>query len=78
LDHLPSSGGFLNQHNVTLLIGLPAGREETVVNALRRACRGHVDFTASNLASDLPITPKPVTVSKATIFTFDVEAYEEF
>ena len=78
LDHLPSSGGFLNHHNVTLLIGLPAGREEIVVNALRRACRGRVDFAPANLSTDLPITPKEVTVSKATIFTFDVEAYEEF
>ncbi len=78
LDHLPSSGGFLNHHNITLLIGLPAGREEIVVNALRRACRGRVDFAPANLSADLPIAPKEVTVSKATIFMFDVEAYEEF
>ncbi len=78
LDHLPSSGGFLNHHNVTLLIGLPGGREEMVVNALRRACRGRVDFAPAHLAADLPLTPKEVTVSKATLFTFDVESYEEF
>ena len=69
---------FLNHHNVTLLIGLPTDRVEMVVNALRRACRGRVDFAPANLLTDLPIIPKEVTMSKATIFTFDVDAYEEF
>ena len=78
LDHLPSSGGFLNHHNVTLLIGLPTDRVEMVVNALRRACRGRVDFAPANLSADLPIIPNEVTVSKATIFIFNVHAYEEF
>jgi len=78
LDHLPSSGGFLNHHNVMLLIGLPAGQEETVVNALRRACHGRVDFAPANLSSDLSVVPKEMIVSKAIIFTLDVEAYEEF
>ena len=49
-----------------------------MVNALRRACHGRVDFAPANLSADLPIAPKEVTVSKATIFTFDVDDYEEF
>jgi len=28
VDHLPSTGGFLSQHNITLLIGIPEGRVE--------------------------------------------------
>jgi len=78
LDRLPSSGGFLDRHSMTLLIGLPDGREEMVVNALRRACRGRVEFAPRGLPADLPLRPREVNVAKATLFTFEVDSYEEF
>ena len=34
VDRLPSAGGFLKHQNVTLLVGLPEGREEAAVKAL--------------------------------------------
>ncbi len=77
VDHLPSAGGFLSRHNVTLLIGLPEGREEMVVNTLRRACCGRVEFVSAPLGENLPPSSQ-VNVAGATIFTFDVDSYEEF
>lgn len=77
VDHLPSSGGFLSQRNVTLLIGLPEGREETVVKTLRRVCRGRVEFAPAPLSEKLPAASQ-VNVAGATVFTFDVDSYEEF
>ncbi len=77
VDHLPSVGGFLNAHNVTLLVGLPEGREETAVKALKRAARGPVKFTARAGDAELP-GASPVQVAGATIFTFEVDSYEEF
>ena len=77
VDHLPSVGGFLNTRNVTLLVGLPEGREESAVRAIKRAARGKVQFTASVGDAKMP-APNPVEVAGATIFTFEVDSYEEF
>ncbi len=78
--HLPSVGGFLRQGNVTLLIGLPEGCEERVVNALEESCQQRVEYVASPIPEMRGIMPEPVpnTVGGATIFTFEVEHWEEF
>ncbi len=44
VDQLPSAGGFLNHRNVTLLVGLPEGREAAAVKALERASHGEVEY----------------------------------
>jgi len=80
VDHFPSAGGFLNRSNVTLMIGLPSGREEAAIKALKRATSGHVVFPESgdgDTAIPLP-AGTPVRVGGATIFTFDLDSYEEF
>ena len=77
---LPSTGGFLSRRNVTLLIGLPEGREKAAVRALQKSCRQRVEFVALPLdGTSIPL-PKPalVTIGGATIFTFEVEFYDEF
>ncbi len=78
--HFASTGGFLGRHNATLLIGLPAGQEERVLQALKESCRQRVEYLAIPLeGSPLPMpTPVPVTVGGATIFTLPVERFEEF
>jgi uncharacterized protein YaaQ len=80
VDHLPSVGGFLNHRNVTLLVGLPQGREEAAVKTIRRAARYKVQFAGEALAGlDMPLpVPTPVQAGGATIFTFEVDSYEEF
>ncbi len=80
VTRFPSIGGFLGRTNVTLLIGLPAGREETVVETLQNNCRRRVEFMTSPVeGAPIPVsTAIPVNVGGATIFVFDVEHYEEF
>jgi CPA1 family monovalent cation:H+ antiporter len=77
---LPSTGGFLSQKNITLLIGIPEGQVEATVKALQTICQQRVEFVSSFLpgASFPAALPTSVTVSGATIFTFEVESYDEF
>ncbi len=77
---LPSTGGFLSRRNVTLLIGIPKGSEETAVKVLESSCQRRVEFVPlpmRNLPLPLPV-PTQVVVGGATVFLFEVEAYDEF
>lgn len=79
LTHMSSSGGFLGHRNVTLLIGLGDGQEELAVRTLGKSCRRRVEYVATPLEGapfHLPLST-PVTVGGATIFTFNVDRYEE-
>ncbi len=77
--YLASAGGFLGRRNATLLIGLPEGREEEALTALRTSCRQRVEYLTMPLeGSPLPMpTPIPVTVGGATVFALPVERFEE-
>ena len=76
---LSSTGGFLGRHNATILIGLPVGKEEPVLETLRQTCRQRVEYlTLPMEGTPLPLpAPVPVTVGGATVFTLPVERYEE-
>ena len=80
VTHLPSSGGFLDRRSITLLIGLIAGQEKTVVEALSNSSQKRVEYVSTPLeAGPIPFpNPIPVNVGGATIFVFEVERYEEF
>jgi CPA1 family monovalent cation:H+ antiporter len=69
-----SAGGFFRHRNVTLLIGLQAGREHAAVRALQRAASGPVGFSAASVG----VAGVPAQVDGTTIFTFDLDSYEEF
>jgi CPA1 family monovalent cation:H+ antiporter len=77
---LPSMGGFLSRRNVTLLIGIPEGRESAAVRTLQNSCRKRIEYLSQPIKnSPLPLTaPTSITVGGATIFTFEVESYVEF
>lgn len=80
VTRLPSQGGYLGQENATLLIGLPKGQEEEVVNALNQSCSRRVEYLTTPVEG-FPTaisTPVEVDIGGATIFTFDVEHFEEF
>jgi Na+:H+ antiporter len=80
ITRLPSSGGFLGRRNATLLIGLAHGQEEKVTKILFQSCRTRVEFVTLPVeGSPIPVpTPTPISVGGATIFTFDVDRFEEF
>lgn len=79
-QRLASVGGFLGRKNVTLLIGLPPEKQEQVMAALQENCRQRVEYIAVPLESaPLPLpTPTPITVGGATIFSLDIDHFEEF
>jgi uncharacterized protein YaaQ len=79
VERLPSVGGFLGRRNATLLIGTHESQREIVVETLHRSCRQRIEFIAVPLESaPLPLpTPTPITVGGATVFSMEVEHYEE-
>jgi uncharacterized protein YaaQ len=77
--HLTSTGGFLGRRNATLLIGLPDGLENDLIEGLHHTCRRRVEYMTMPVeGAPLPLpTPIPVTVGGATIFALPVERFEE-
>jgi uncharacterized protein YaaQ len=77
--YLASTGGFLGCRNATLLIGLPEGLENNLVEALHNTCRQRVEYLTMPVeGTPMPLpTPVPVTVGGATIFALPVEHFEE-
>ncbi len=80
VTRLPSLGGFLGRRSSTLLIGIPRGKDEAALKTLQKNCRTRVEYVTVPLeGTPLPIpAPTPITVGGATIFTLEVERYEEF
>ncbi len=79
VTRLPSVGGFLGRRNSTLLISLKSEQEQQVLETLNRNCRQRVEFIAVPLESaPLPLpAPTPITVGGATIFSVEVDHFEE-
>lgn len=77
--YLSSAGGFLGRRNATLLIGLPEGQEQAVLDSLQEVCRQRVEYMTLPLeGSPMPMpAPVPVTVGGATVFVLPVEHFEE-
>lgn len=76
---LPSMGGFLGRRNATLLIGIKPEGEEKAIQELKINCRQRVEYISIPLESaPLPLpAPTPVTIGGATIFSLEVEHFEE-
>jgi uncharacterized protein YaaQ len=79
LTYLSSAGGFLGRRNATLLIGLPAEKEEQALAALHEACRQRIEYMTLPLeGSPMPMpAPVPVTVGGAKVFALPVERFEQ-
>jgi CPA1 family monovalent cation:H+ antiporter len=77
--HLQSSGGFLRHPNQVLLVGVPYGRLDKIVETLGRVCRTRVEYLATPLPGMPPgvAAPMEITVRGATVFVFPVARYEE-
>jgi uncharacterized protein YaaQ len=79
VTHLPSQGAFLGRRNATLLIGFPKSSLPEVLNALKENCRQRIEYISVPLESaPLPMpSPTPITVGGATVFSLDIEYFEE-
>jgi uncharacterized protein YaaQ len=78
---LPSIGGFLGQKNNTLLIGCSGEQLSDVIHILQKNCHQRIEYMAlpmdnTSIAVQL-VTPMPVAVGGATIFSLEVEHQEE-
>ena len=80
VTHLPSTGAFLGRRSVTLLVGLPEGIQPAVVEAIHETCHQRVEYISTPLeGAPMPIPlSTPITVGGATLFTLEIERYEEF
>lgn len=80
VTRLPSAGGFLGRKNATLMIGIAPGQKDQAFDVINKNCRQRVAFIAVPMEnSPLPMpAPTPVTIGGASIFSIEVEHYEEF
>ena len=76
---LPSVGGFLRRRNTMLFVATKTAKRPEILNLLQETCRQRVEFIAVPLESTpLPLpAPTPINVGGATVFTLDIEHYEE-
>ena len=79
VTRLPSVGGFLGRRNATLLIEVNPDKQQAAIDSLHESCRQRIEFIAVPLESaPLPLpAPTPITVGGATIFSIEVDHYEE-
>jgi uncharacterized protein YaaQ len=80
VTRLPSVGGFLGRRSATLMIGVHEEAAREAIDILNNTCRKRVAFIAVPMEnSPLPMpAPTPVTVGGASIFSLEVEHFEEF
>ncbi|MGC8834715.1 MAG: cyclic-di-AMP receptor [Armatimonadota bacterium] len=78
-----STGGFLREGNVTLLIGTEDEEVEQVLNLIRENCKTREQFVnllppdTSQVGAFIP-SPVKVLVGGAIAFVLDVERFERF
>ena len=69
ITHIASTGGFLGRRNATLLIGVPSGAKDRVQEVIKNATKGQAHITTDNTSD--------IKKGIATLFTLEVERYEE-
>ena len=79
---MASSGGFLQQGNVTLMIGVDDDRVEQAISLIRDNCRERAQYMTPMPPMVEPgefFMPYPVEVQVggATLFVVDVERFEK-
>ena len=72
LTHIASTGGFLGRKNATLMIGVPAGKRGEIKSLIKNASKVRLKSLPEGS------TDKPdIAHDGATIFSLDIERYEE-
>ncbi|NIM95265.1 MAG: Na+/H+ antiporter [Anaerolineales bacterium] len=75
---IQSTGGFLRRRNHLMLIGIPEGKLDVVLDTLDNSTSGDTAFLEP--PDEMPFasgSPVPVNIRGATVFAIDVERYEE-
>ena len=70
--HIASTGGFLGRRNATVLVGLPKGKRLKIRKLLESA-----NVKNLKIDSEEPKIPPELAHDGATIFSLDIERYEE-
>lgn len=80
VTRLPSVGGFLGRRSATLMIGIEKKDKDQALKILDQTCRQRVAFIAVPMEnSPLPMpAPTPVTIGGASVFSLEVEHFEEY
>ncbi len=75
---LPAEGGFLSQKRTVLLLPVPQGQLERLVETLNAVCRRRVDWALQPWKAGLPIPiPRRVVIGGVNAFVLPVERFEE-
>lgn len=79
VTQLPSVGVFLGQKNVTMLIPIRSSQMDEVVHLLEKTCKQRIEYMAVSMeyTSSQMSSPIAVSVGGATIFSLDLDQYEE-
>lgn len=71
VTQISSKGGLLGNRITTLLIGIPANQEKAAIETLESCCHERSNFP--HFGED----NQTIDVGRATIFSFDIERFEE-
>jgi uncharacterized protein YaaQ len=78
---IDSSGGFLEQATMSLLVGIHHDRQEALLELIRICCHTRRMYIPARVEPPM-IQSQPVMIEAevggATIFVFDVERFEQF
>src|SRR5262245_6842472 len=81
LERITSSGTFLRQSNVALLMAIPAAQVNRVLKILANTCKRRAEYVPSFYIEAAPMITAlslEVEVGGATVFICDIEHYEVF
>ncbi len=74
---LPSTGGFLNRENTTLLVGVDPEKLQQVLSVIRTCCHHRTQTVpASTEPPFYPPFAMETVVGGATVFVVDIEHFE--
>ena len=72
---MPSVGGFLGRKNSTLIIDVPEGRNDEIIEILHNSCRQRIEFITVPIESGQQAIPTPtqIAVGGAAVFGLTAE-----
>ena len=72
---MPSHGAFLGRKNVTLIIDVPDGKNEEIIDILKKSCCQRIEFITVPIENAQQVIPTPtqIIVGGAAIFGLNAE-----